>query len=129
MSRAIAAAPRSTANAGPAGRRSTRPSTPPADRPRHRSIDPPPNPLRDETQGGIMPQHRKPGRRPTGQQALTGAERQARYPARHTGAVVIRYRRPTDRRSRPQRWRDAVAELIALQGEYAQWFDALPDAT
>jgi hypothetical protein len=42
--------------------------------------------------------------------------------------MVIRHRRPTDRRSRPQRWRDAVAELIALQSEYAQWLDALPEA-
>jgi hypothetical protein len=65
-----------------------------------------------------MSQHSKPGRKPTGQRALTGTERQARYRARHAGAaVVIRYRRPTDRRSRAQRWRDAVAELIALQGE------------
>jgi|SRR6516165_1719264 hypothetical protein len=44
-------------------------------------------------------------------------------------AVVIRSRRPTDRRSRAQRWRDAVAELIALQGEYTQWLAALPEAT
>jgi hypothetical protein len=76
-----------------------------------------------------MSQRGKPGRKPTGQRALTGTERQARYRARHAGAVVIRYRRPTDRRSRAQRWRDAVAELIALQGEYAQWLAALPGAT
>ena len=31
------------------------------------------------------------------------------------------------RRSRPQRWDDAVAELLALQAEYTTWFDALPD--
>jgi hypothetical protein len=76
-----------------------------------------------------MPPHSKPRRRPTGQCPLTGAERQARYRARHTAAVVIRYRRPADRRSRLQRWRDAVAELIALQGEYAQWLAALLKAT
>jgi hypothetical protein len=76
-----------------------------------------------------MSQHSKPGRKPTGQRALTGAERQASYRARHAGAVVIRYRRPTDRRSRAQRWHDAVAELIALQREYAQWLAALPEAT
>jgi hypothetical protein len=105
-----------------------RPSKPPADRPRDQSIDRPPNPLRDELQGGIMPPHSKPGPKPTGQRALTSAERQARYRARHTAAMVIRYRRPTDRRSRPQRWRDAVAELIALQSEYAQWLAALPEA-
>jgi len=42
--------------------------------------------------------------------------------------VVARLRRPADRRSRPQRWRDAVAELLALQAEYAAWLDALPDS-
>jgi hypothetical protein len=40
---------------------------------------------------------------------------------------MIRYRRPADRRSRPQRWHDAVAELIAVQAEYAAWRDTLPD--
>jgi hypothetical protein len=76
-----------------------------------------------------MPQHSKPGPKPTGQRALTGAERQARYRARHIGAVVIRYRRPIDRRSRAQRWRDAVDELIAQQRQYTRWLDALPEAT
>ncbi len=33
-----------------------------------------------------------------------------------------------DRRARPQRWRKAAAELIALQAEYAAWFDALPQS-
>ena len=68
------------------------------------------------------------GRLPEGQQALTGAERQARWRARHAGALTIRYRRPVDRRSRLQRWYDAVAELVTLQGEYQQWFEALPEA-
>jgi hypothetical protein len=63
------------------------------------------------------------GRLPQGPQALTGAERQARWRARHAGAPALRYRRPVDRRSRPQRWYDAVAELVALQ-----WFEALPEA-
>ena len=27
----------------------------------------------------------------------------------------------------PQRWHDAVAELLALQAEYAAWYDVLPD--
>ena len=45
-----------------------------------------------------------------------------------------RPRRPADPRvksggrSRPQRWRDAVAELLALQAEYAKWLAALPDS-
>jgi hypothetical protein len=67
------------------------------------------------------------GRPPQGWRALTGAERQARWRARHAGAPVTRWRRPADRRSRPQRWQDAVAELVALQNEYAQWFEALPE--
>ena len=69
------------------------------------------------------------GRKPQGDRALTGAERQALYRARHAGKPIIRYRRPADRRSRPQRWRDAVAELVALQAEYRDWFEALPEAT
>ena len=67
------------------------------------------------------------GRPPQGEQALTGAERQARWRARHAGLPVTRWRRPVDRRSRPQRWRDAVAELVALQDEYTEWFEALPE--
>src|SRR5499427_6851399 len=69
------------------------------------------------------------GRPPQGEQALTGAERQARWRARHASLPVTRWRRPADRRSRPQRWRDAVAELVALQDEYRDWFEALPEAT
>ena len=64
---------------------------------------------------------------PQGEQALTGAERQARWRARHAGRPVTRWRRPVDRRSRRQRWRDAVAELVILQDEYTQWFEALPE--
>ncbi len=65
-----------------------------------------------------------------GSQALTNAERQARFRARKAEQVgtTIRYRRPADRRTRPQRWRDAVAELLALQAEYIAWADALPKA-
>lgn len=67
------------------------------------------------------------GRKPQGGQPLSGAERQARYRARHTRASVIRYQRPADRRSSRQRWQDAVAELVALQAAYAQWFEALAE--
>ena len=35
---------------------------------------------------------------------------------------------PADRRTRPQRWQDAIAELIALQAEYIAWAEALPNA-
>jgi hypothetical protein len=69
------------------------------------------------------------GRKPEGDRALTGAERQARWRVRHAATPVVRYRRPADRRSRPQRWREAVAELLALQADYAAWYDALPEAT
>ena len=72
------------------------------------------------------------GRQPEGETALSNAERQARYRARHENdrpapVIRVRYRRPTDRRSRPQRWDDAVAELLALHAEYTAWHDALPD--
>ena len=69
------------------------------------------------------------GRKPHRDRALTGAQRQALYRARHAGKPTVRYRRPADRRSRPQRWHDAVAELVALQDEYRDWFEALPEAT
>ena len=71
------------------------------------------------------------GRQPAGDRALSDAERQARYRARRQAeqaSPLIRYRRPADRRARPQRWRDAVTELLALQAEYVAWRDALPDS-
>jgi hypothetical protein len=69
----------------------------------------------------------KRGPKPIGDHTMTAAERQARYRASHTDrAPKIRYRRPSDRRSRPQRWRDAVDELVELQEEYRAWLDALP---
>jgi hypothetical protein len=72
------------------------------------------------------------GRQPEGETILSNAERQARYRARHKSdhpapVVRVRYRRPADRRSRPQRWDDIIAELITLQAEYTAWHDALPD--
>ena len=74
-----------------------------------------------------MPQ----GCKPTGDHTLSNAERQARYRARHlvaATAAVTRTRPPTDRRSRPQRWGDAVGILLALQAEYADWLAALPES-
>ena len=44
------------------------------------------------------------------------------------GSTSIRSNRPTDQRSRPQRWRDAVNILLRLQAEYANWLEALPDS-
>ena len=68
------------------------------------------------------------GRKPLGDRPMTLAERQARFRAAHAdGTPKVRYRRPGDRRSRPQRWRDAVAVLVELQDEYRTWRDSLPD--
>jgi hypothetical protein len=59
--------------------------------------------------------------------AMTVAERQARFRAAHLEETSrIRYRRPADRRSRGQRWREAVAELVALQDDYRTWLQSLP---
>jgi hypothetical protein len=75
------------------------------------------------------------GRRPQGERVLTGAERQARYRQRLDGAVTLRTprsaqpRMPPRGRTRPQRWHAAVAELVTLQAEYADWLEALPEAT
>ena len=41
------------------------------------------------------------------------------------GHPLVRYRKPVDRRSRPERWADAVNELLTLQAEYQSWLDAL----
>jgi hypothetical protein len=73
-----------------------------------------------------MPQ----GRKPDGERALTNAERQARYRRRRVEPAPspVRSRRALDRRSRVQRWNDAVADLIALQAEYAGWLEALPQS-
>ena len=70
------------------------------------------------------------GRHSQGDHALSDAERQARYRARRQAeapAPTVRYRRPADRRTRPQRWHDAVAELLTLHAEYTAWSNSLPD--
>jgi hypothetical protein len=69
------------------------------------------------------------GRKPQGAQAHSNAERQARYRARHAATQPPAPRSPPAaiRRTRPQRWRAAVAELLALQAEYAAWLEALPE--
>jgi hypothetical protein len=70
----------------------------------------------------------KPGPKPLLGTTMTHAERQARYRASHEqGTPTIRYRKPADRRSRPQRWREAVAELLEIQGDYQTWLDASPE--
>jgi hypothetical protein len=69
------------------------------------------------------------GRKPQAAQALSNTQRQARYRARHTATQPPAPRSPPAamRRTRPQRWRPAVAELFALQAEYAAWLEALPE--
>ena len=70
----------------------------------------------------------KPGPKPLLGITMTHAERQARYRASHADeAPKLRYRKPADRRSRPQRWNEAVAELMELQAGYQSWLDALPE--
>ena len=58
---------------------------------------------------------------------LTNAERQRRYrERRNEQQPAVQYRRPKDRRSRPERWRDAVQTLVDLQAEYQGWLNNLP---
>jgi hypothetical protein len=70
-----------------------------------------------------------------GVRALTPAERSAAYRERlkaeieaagKAPVVRIRYRRPADKRSRPQRWADAVQTLADLIDDYQAWRDGLP---
>ncbi len=87
-----------------------------------------PTAMRYVTEATAMPT----GRKPDGDHAMTNAERQARYRARHSAAppaapIAVRQHRPANRRSRPQRWRAAVNELLMLQAEYADWLTALPE--
>ena len=61
--------------------------------------------------------------------ALSNSERQRRYRERRKAQQPrVQYRSPQDRRSRPQRWQDAVRTLLDLQGEYQNWLDNLPDS-
>jgi hypothetical protein len=74
------------------------------------------------------------GRRPEGETALTGAERQARYrrrpgEAREQGPVQAVPRRLPRGPTLSRRWNDTVAGLVALRAEYARWLEALPEAT
>ena len=67
-------------------------------------------------------------RKPLSDRPLSNAERQARHRAARAAARPVNHYRPAaDRRSRAQRWRDAVAELVILQSEYTRWFETLPE--
>ena len=66
-------------------------------------------------------------RKPIGEKPMTPAERQARHrAAQAANKPTTRIRSPNDRRSRIQRWRDAVAELTAVQAQCVAWLEALP---
>jgi ferric-dicitrate binding protein FerR (iron transport regulator) len=74
---------------------------------------------------------KRKGRKPQGEHALTGAERQARYrqgQADNRAAAPPRPPPPIRRPSRPKQWHAAVATLVALQAAYAAWLDTLPEA-
>ena len=62
---------------------------------------------------------------------LSNAERQRRYRERtsrpDSRLSRVSYRAPKDRRSKAQRWSDAVQELVDLQAEYQAWLDSLPE--
>ena len=77
-----------------------------------------------------------PGPRPQGDRALTSAERMRRLREKRKAEaagkppdkppVVIRYRRPKDRRSRPDQWADAINTLTDCLDRYQEWRDNLP---
>jgi hypothetical protein len=77
-----------------------------------------------------------PGPRPQGDHALTSAERMRRLREKRKAeaadkppdkpAVVIRYRRPKDRRSRADQWADAIDTLSNCLDGYQEWRDNLP---
>src|SRR4051794_41934143 len=76
-----------------------------------------------------------PGPKPRGDRTATPAERSAAYRARRkvTAAaaptkppVVVRYRRPADRRSRPERWADAVQTLADMLDRFQEWRGNMP---
>ena len=75
----------------------------------------------------LLRQTRRRGRKPQGEHALTGAERQARYRQRQADNRTA-LPRSIRQASRPQQWHGAVATLLRLQAEYAAWLDALPEA-
>jgi hypothetical protein len=84
-------------------------------------------PIPSVTELQVMPR----GRKPIGDHALSGAERQARFLARLRApappAPMIKRRPLPKPRPRPARWNAAVAELVDLQSEYRDWLERLPE--
>ena len=72
-----------------------------------------------------MPRGRQPGARTLSVMLNDKPDTEAAN--RQQPPSKVRYRQPPDRRARPQRWNDAVADLLALQAEYAAWYEGLPD--
>jgi hypothetical protein len=62
--------------------------------------------------------------------ALTSAERQRAYISRLKAGIPTapKPRRPIDRRSKPKRWDDAVADLLDLLDAFQEARDNLPEA-
>ena len=61
--------------------------------------------------------------------ALSDAERAARYRERRKASeklVVVRYRRPAERRSKAKQWDDAVETLLGILDGYQEWRDNMP---
>ena len=77
-----------------------------------------------------------PGPKPQGDRALSSAERMRRLREKRKAEaadkppdkppVAIRYRRPKDRRSRPDQWADAIDTLMNCLDRYQEWRDNLP---
>jgi hypothetical protein len=72
------------------------------------------------------------GRKPRGETAMSGAERQARYRARLAGRAVQQEQPspapPRRTPSRQKRWHASVAMLKAVRAEYERWLEAMPEA-
>jgi len=80
----------------------------------------------------VPPDHRHTAHRDVtgdrGMAALSDAERAKRYRERRkAGEKPVRYRRPADRRSRPQQWADAVETLLSVLESYQDWRDNMPE--
>jgi hypothetical protein len=61
--------------------------------------------------------------------ALTSAARQRAYIARlKAGIAPAKYRKSVDRRTKPQRWDDAVGEILSLLDGFQEARDNLPDS-
>ena len=59
--------------------------------------------------------------------ALSNAERQRAFRQRRTAhQPKLRYRKPIDRRSAPQKWTEAIEDLVSILNSYQEWRDGMP---